>query len=167
MVQQLMIAGEAVTIRPIRPDDVGMESEFISRLSPQTRHFRFFGALRELPAAELVRLCSVDGRYSMAYVATVRRLDRELEIGVSRYAANDQSGVREIAVTVADEWQRKGLGAALTRTLIEQARSIGVKRLYSIELADNVAMQRLAKDLGMSAARDPNDPQQVVHSLAL
>jgi GNAT superfamily N-acetyltransferase len=167
MESEFTIAGETVTVRPIRLTDTAMEAEFIRRLSPQTKHYRFFGGVNELTPGEVSRLCDVDGTRSMAYVATIRREGREVEIGVGRYAPDSRADVREMAVTVADEWQHKGLGAILARQLIESARRNGVKQLYSIELSDNAAMQALAKDLGMQASRDPGDPQQIVYSLAL
>jgi RimJ/RimL family protein N-acetyltransferase len=164
---QLTIAGDVVTIRPIRITDTDMEAAFIRRLSPQTKRYRFLGGVRELPTSEVARLCDVDGKHSMAFVATIREDGRETEIGVSRYASNSKSDVREIAVTVADEWQRKGLGTILMKQLIQSARSNGVKHLYSIDLADNTAMRALAEDLGMSASTDLNNPQQIIYSLAL
>jgi GNAT superfamily N-acetyltransferase len=164
---QLTIAGEVVTIRPIRLTDAAMEAAFIRRLSPQTKRYRFLGGVNELSASEVTRLCDVDGRHSMAFVATIREDGRETEIGVSRYAPNSSSDVREIAVTVADDWQRKGLGTTLMKQLIQSARSNGVKHLYSIDLADNAGMRALAEDLGMSASRDPSNPQQTIYSLAL
>ena len=110
-----MIAGETVTVRPIRKSDVDMERDFIRGLSPDSKHFRFLGGVSELTPDELKRLCNVDGNHTMAFVATVRRADRELEIGVSRYAQDSEADVREIAITVADEWQHKGLGLELMR----------------------------------------------------
>ena len=107
------IAGETVTIRPIRMTDVDMESDFIRRLSPEAKHFRFLGGVNTLPPEELTRLCDVDGKHSMAFVATVVRNGREMEIGVSRYSPNSRSEVREMAVTVVDEWQHHGLGVTL------------------------------------------------------
>jgi GNAT superfamily N-acetyltransferase len=156
-----------VTIRPIRLTDVAMESEFIHRLSPETKHFRFLAGVRELPAQELARLCDVDMKHSMAFVATVRQNGREVEIGVSRYAPNSHFDVREVAVTVADEWQHKGLGASLMNQLIQTARTQGIKQLYSVNLSNDTAMSALAKELGMSSIRDPGDPNQTIHSLTL
>ncbi len=156
-----------MTIRPIRIADAEMEADFIRRLCPQTKHYRFLGGVRELSPTEVSRLCDVDGRHSMAFVATIRRDGRETEIGVSRYAPNSRSDVREIAVTVADEWQHKGLGTMLMKQLIQSAQCNGVKQLYSIDLSDNAAMRSLAKDLGMSANGDPNDPHQTIYSLQL
>jgi N-acetylglutamate synthase-like GNAT family acetyltransferase len=75
--------------------------------------------------------------------------------------------VREIAVTVADEWQHKGLGASLMKQLIQTARTQGVKQLYSVDLSNNTAMSALANELGMSSVRDPSDPHQTIHSLTL
>jgi GNAT superfamily N-acetyltransferase len=160
-------AGETLTIRPIRLTDTAMESDFIRGLSPETKRFRFLGAVRELPVDELVRLCDVDGKHSMAFVATVSRNGREMEIGVSRYAPNSKLDVREIAVAVADEWHHRGVGTLLMKQLIQTARTNGVKQLYSVDLADNAEMRALAKDLGMTAACDPDDPRQVIYSLGL
>ena len=125
------IAGETVTIRSIRLTDIAMESDFIHRLSSEAKHFRFLGGVRELPPQELAGLCDIDVKHSMAFVATVRRNGREMEIGVSRYAPNSKFDVREIAVTVADEWQHKGLGASLMKQLIQITRTQGIKQLYS------------------------------------
>src|SRR6185437_4591187 len=145
------IDGEMVTIRPIRITDAAMEEDFIRRLSPQTKHYRFLGGVRELSPAQVSKLCDVDGRHSMAFVATVCRDGREMEIGV----------------TVADDWQHKGLGTKLMNQLIQSARCAGVKQLYSIDLSDNAAMRALADDLNMSAHRDPDDPHQTIYSLQL
>jgi len=107
---------------------------FHTGLSAEAKHFRFLGAVRELPLDELARLCDVDGKHSMAFVATVSRNGREMEIGVSRYAPNSRSDVREIAVTVADEWHHRGVGTLLMKQLIQTARTNGVKQLYSVDL---------------------------------
>lgn len=158
---------ESVTIRPIRPADIAMEAEFIRNLSVETKHYRFLGGVNELSPAELKRLCDVDGRHSMAFVATVKEDGHEKEIGVSRYAEYPGNDAGELAITIADSWQHKGLGELLLKRLITYAKNHGVKQLYSVELADNTAMRDLAKALGMSARRDPDDANQVIYSLTL
>jgi GNAT superfamily N-acetyltransferase len=161
------IAGKVVTIRPIRTTDAGIETEFIRRLSAESKHFRFFGGVNELSAGEVSRLCDVDGRRSMAFVATTRTKDRETEIGVSRCAADSRPDAREFAVAVADDWQRRGLGKLLMKQLIQFARHTGVKRMYSTALWDNAGMRALARSLGMSESPDPGNPQQMIYSLRL
>jgi len=164
---ELFIAGHLVTIRPLQSSDAQIEAEFVRNLSDETKHFRFLGAVKELSAADLKRLCNIDGQHNMAFVATVREDGRESQIGVSRYAEGAKSDVREMAVTVADSWQHKGLGRLLAHQLINYARAHGVKQLYSVDFAENTAMHHLAHDLGMNARRSPDDPTQVIYSLSL
>jgi RimJ/RimL family protein N-acetyltransferase len=164
---QPRVADESVTIRPIHPADSAMEAEFIRNLSVETKHYRFLCGVNELPPEELKRLCNVDGRHSMAFVATVNKEGRETQIGVSRYAEDPSGGAGELAVTIADAWQHKGLGELLVKRLITYAKTHGVKQLYSVELADNTAMRELASELGMSVRRDPDDANQVIYSLTL
>jgi Acetyltransferase (GNAT) family len=156
-----------VTIRPIRSTDSAMEAGFVRNLSARTKHYRFFCALKELSAAEVSRLCSVDGPHTMAFVATVRTEDREIEIGVCRYAPGGKPDIREMAVTIADEWQHTELAKLLMDHLLISAKQYGIRQLYAVELADNQAMRNLAKDAGMAAARDPSDANQVIYSLEL
>lgn len=160
-------ADPSVTIRAISSADSAMEAEFIRNLSMETKHYRFLGGVKELSPAELKRLCNVDGQHSMAFVATVKKDGHETEVGVSRYAEYPGNHAGELAVTIADAWQHKGLGQRLLKELITYARTHGIKQLYSVELADNTAMRELANEFGMSARRDPDDTNQVIYSLTL
>lgn len=164
---QLEIAGHTVTIRPMCHADADREQNFVRRLSPESKHYRFLGAVRELTPQEIRRFCDVDGHRSMAFVATVEEGGLSRIIGVSRYAPNAESSAREIAITVADDWQNQGLGTRLARALIQHAREHGVRKLYSIDLADNTHMRMLARELGMKAATDPEDARQVIYSMSL
>jgi GNAT superfamily N-acetyltransferase len=162
-----IISGEVVTVRPLHATDTAMEADFVRALSAEARRYRFFGGIKELSPAELKLLCNVDGQHSMAFVATVQKNGHETAIGVSRYALSMKDGVREMALTIADEWQKKGVAELLMAWLIEYAKGHGVKQLYSVELADHYAMQQLAKKIGMSAEHDPEDPSQIIYSLTL
>jgi GNAT superfamily N-acetyltransferase len=157
----------SITIRPIRLTDADMEAGFMRRLSPESKHFRFLGGVKELSTQMLKSFCDVDGHYSMAFVATVVENGEETQIGVSRYAPNANKDFREMAVTVADDWQHQGIGVLLTDKLVEFAQAHGIRRMYSVDLADNTAMQKLAKEIGMKSQRDPEDAHQIIYSLTL
>ena len=161
------IDGRSVTIRPIRAADVVMETEFVRRLSPETRRYRFFGALNDLSAAEAKRLCDVDGDQSMAFVASVQEKEGEVEIGVCRYAPASKADVREMAITVADEWQHTELAKILLERLMTSAKQHGIRELYTVELGDNRVMNDFARGFGMSAKRDPDDATQVIYSMSI
>ncbi|RWU17143.1 GNAT family N-acetyltransferase [Pseudomonas alkylphenolica] len=159
--------GGHVLIRPLRAEDRAREKAFIMRLSPESRHFRFLCQIKEPSEAMLDQLMDIDHHDNMAYVA-LAHVDGELrEVGISRYAACDQAGECECAVTVDDQWKRRGLGALLLGHLIDKARANGFKAMHSVDSATNAEMQDLARDFGFSTVRDPNNACQVIHRLQL
>lgn len=161
------INGFDVHIRPISSDDIGLEKEFVKRLSPQSRHFRFLAGMQNLTDKAAKELCEIDFDDRMAFIALVKDASgHEQEIGVSRYAT-DNKGNCESAVTVADEWQNQGLGRLLMDKLINFAQEKGKKSLYSLDLANNTHMHQLANDLGMKRFHDPDDGSLVHYELAL
>jgi acetyltransferase (GNAT) family protein len=163
----MLVNDRSVTIRPIRPTDVVMEADFVRNLSSETKHYRFFGALNELSATEAHRLCDVDGCQSMAFVSTVEEGEREVEIGVCRYAPAAKADVREMAITIADKWQNTNLASALLQRLIGSAKHYDIRELYATELSDNGTMRDFAREFGMSTQRDPGDATQVIYSLSI
>jgi GNAT superfamily N-acetyltransferase len=159
--------GKQIIIRQINIEDISLEHDFIDHLSPETKHYRFFGAINNVSDKMLISLCDVDGKNSMAFIATALVNDQETEIGVCRYVLTEKPDVYELALTIADKWQHRGLGRLLMNHLISYAICHGVKWIYSVELADNAFMRTLSKELGMIAKTDPDDPHQVIYSLEL
>ena len=156
-----------VLIRPIQPSDRAAEARFISGLSLEARRFRFLGQVASPSEAMLGQFTDVDFEHDFAFVAVVQEDAHERIVGVARYSL-DPGGARcECAVTVADEWQEKGLGTALMRHLIEVARSRGIRTMYSIDAADNTEMRDLARHLGFHTRLDPDDATLYVHVLDL
>lgn len=159
--------GTPVLIRPIRPEDRERERAFIARLSPQARHYRFLGSMREASPELLEQLLDTDNDRRVAYVALAHDNGVLREVGVSRYSATDDSKHCEFAVTVADDWRHRGLAVVLMQHLIDRARRHGFKQMFSIDSAENTQMQELAHFLGFKRARDPDDSAQVIHTLDL
>ena len=162
--------GRSVSVRPIGPDDVARTAAFIDELSPSSKHFLFLGGIAHLSDEALRRLCDPDHAHDMAFIAVAA--DRgsaatERQVGVCRYAGSDPIAGAEISVAVADDWQHHGLGKALLRRLIDYARLHGVRRLYSMDAANNDRMRRLARDAGFTEQPDPDDIRQVIYSIDL
>lgn len=159
--------GARVLIRPLQPEDREREKAFISLLSPTSRRNRFLGEIREASPALLDQLMSVDYPHAMAFVALAHDDGQLREVGISRYAADEDGKRCECAVTVAEDWLHRGLAVLLMRHLIEVARREGFKALYSKDLADNGDMRELASFLGFTRSRDPEDACLVIHTLQL
>lgn len=154
-----------ITIRPIFPDDAVIEDDFVKNLSSETKHNRFFCALKKLSPKQLEQLCNVDGFWNMAFIATINDQEGEHEIGVARYVKTDEDDLREMAITIADDWKDVGLQRKLADVLINYAKHKNVNRLYSVELASNMEMKNLAKELAMTVDVDPDDYRQVIYRL--
>src|SRR5438105_1468475 len=97
-----LVDGTVITIRPIRPQDVKLEQEFIRHLSSQAKHFRFMENFRELTFENLVRLTHIDYEHEMAFIATHKKDDKEIDLGVASYVPIANSLECEFAIVIAD-----------------------------------------------------------------
>ena len=159
--------GTRVLIRPLRESDRAFEEEFIHRMSPETRRYRFLGDFKE-PSKELIdQLMHVDYVHDMAYVAFAHDNGHLREVGISRYSATDDGKQCECAVTVADDWRHRGLAVLLMQHLIAVARKNKFTRMFSIDDNTNGPMHELASFLGFSRESNPEDPRTVIYSLPL
>ena len=121
--------GATVTLRPIRPDDAPRLQEAFGRLSPESIFQRFLDQRALLPDVEAQRGAIVDYRTSMAIVAVVEEHGEEHIVGGARYLAIDPAkpDTAEAAITVIDEYQRRGLGTILVQHIVEYARTHGIR----------------------------------------
>lgn len=156
--RQVLADGRAITLRPIRASDAGMEQEFVRHLSSDARYRRFMGTLRELPERQLRALTDIDYSRDMALVATVEHDGAEEEIGVARYAADDSGQSCEFAIVVADAWQGSGVAGRLMRSLMRIARQRGLQTMQGYVLASNHPMLHFTRQLGFTHCPVPDDP---------
>jgi GNAT superfamily N-acetyltransferase len=159
--------GRQVMIRPMNPGDFDAERAFVDALSPRSRRNRFQEQIRD-PDAELVaELVDVDHERQEAFAAFEGGPDAERIVGVARYIRTSEPGACEVAVAVLDDWQGKGLGTALMRRLVDAARRRGLKRMVSLDFAENHEMTHLARFLGFRTEVDAGDRTQLLHTLEL
>jgi GNAT superfamily N-acetyltransferase len=162
-----LLDGTPVLIRPIGPDDAERERIYIEGLSPESRYFRFLEGMRS-PSPKLIeKLTHVDQDRDAAYVALIGKGEALHQIGVARYCRDTGEDSCECAVSVADDFQHKGLGTLLMRHLIENARARGIKNMYSIDSAENRTMWDFSRHLGFECHRNLDDPLTIRHSLNL
>jgi acetyltransferase len=155
--------GRELTLRPIRADDADAEWDFVHRLSPDSRYFRFMTPVKELTPAMLRRFTDIDYAREMALVAMAATPQGERQVGVARYSIVPGTRRCEFAIVVDDEWRGTGLSRALMNALAEVARDH--HRLETIEgvtLAENRRMVGLAQSLGFDVRMDPDDAQLVL-----
>jgi len=149
--------GTLITIRPIRPEDAGIEKDFVHCLSQETRYFRFMNTINELSPAMLARFTQIDYDREMAMIAVTEQDGREIEIGVSRYVINPDGESCEFALVVSDKWQHKAIGHKLMAGLLNAASQKGLKIMEGEVLASNQEMLRLITTLGFSVTTSEED----------
>jgi GNAT superfamily N-acetyltransferase len=146
--------GQRVRLRVGRPDDRDELVEAFDHLSPESRYRRFFSAMPRLTEDLLDRLTDVDAWHHVAVAAERIEPSSMLPrgLGVARFVrSKSEPHVAEIAVTVIDEVQNRGLGRILVRTLAEVARERGIRKLRATVLSENGAMLALLRKLAPNA----------------
>ena len=139
--------GSAVLIRQVRGTDAPLLADGFARLSAASRQMRFLGVKKELSAAELRYFTDVDHHDHEALVA----LDRSGQqgVGIARFIRDaDDPQAAEIAVTIVDDWQGRGLGTELLTRLSGRARQEGIRRFTALADAGNVAVAALLRNAG-------------------
>jgi RimJ/RimL family protein N-acetyltransferase len=155
-----------VRIRPIRPSDADALADGFARLSTQSRQLRFLTPKRRLSAKELRYLTDVDHHDHEALVALHRFGGRGL--GVARFVRHrDDPHVAEVAVTVVDEWQGRGLGTDLARRLTQRARHEGIRRFSASMSAENRRARRLLGSVGGTVTLLGRDSGTVSYEVTL
>ena len=153
------IYGQAISIRPMRPEDLDIETEFVQGWSAETRYNRLFSAGAYTSPERLTQLTRIDYSRDMALIATVMLEDREMQIGVARYVLRADNKTCEFALTVADAWQRRGIGRALLLNLIDSASAAGVETILGDVLASNTPMLHFMRSLGFTVESSPDGPE--------
>jgi nucleotide-binding universal stress UspA family protein/GNAT superfamily N-acetyltransferase len=139
--------GARVMLRPITPADKPLLAASFERLSEESRYRRFFTITNKLSAGQLDYLVDVDHHDHEAIIA-VDPISGE-GLAVARYIrSNDDAEAAEVAVTVADDWQGRGLGRALLDRLTYRARREGVRRFTALVQSDNRASLGLLAGVG-------------------
>jgi RimJ/RimL family protein N-acetyltransferase len=143
--------GSEVLIRQIRSSDAPLLADGFARLSARSRQMRFLSPKRSLSAAELRFLTEVDHHDHEAIGALSPADGRG--VGIARYIRDPgDPTAAEIAVTIVDDWQGRGLGTELLARLSERARQAGISRFTATVAYGNAAMTGLLQNMGAELA---------------
>jgi GNAT superfamily N-acetyltransferase len=145
--------GSRVDVRPIAATDKELIRQGFARLSPESRYRRFLSSMPALDDRALAYLTELDHHDHEALIA----LDVESHegVGVARFVRDSaEPASAEVAVTVVDDWQGRGLGTALLGELADRAREEGVRRFTALVLAENRNMLGMLGELGAARVVD-------------
>jgi acetyl coenzyme A synthetase (ADP forming)-like protein len=141
--------GGTVHVRPIRPDDGDALVALYERLSADSIYLRFFSPVSAPTAEQLERLAAVDYDDRFALVA---ELGDEI-VAVARYDRLNVPNDAEVAFTVQDDQQGRGLGTIMLEHLAGVARLHGITRFVASTLPQNRKMLHVFRDAGFEVDR--------------
>jgi len=141
--------GSKVLIRQVQPADAPLLADGFTRLSDRSRRMRFLARKDQLSAAELRYFTDVDHHDHEALGALDQADGRG--VGVARYVRDaEDRHTAEVAITIVDDWQGRGLGTELLTRLSSRARSEGIRRFTALVADDNRAMAGLLRNMNAS-----------------
>jgi RimJ/RimL family protein N-acetyltransferase len=144
--------GSEVLIRQIRRTDAPLLADGFARLSAKSRQLRFLTNKKELSQKELGYLTDVD-HHDHEALGAVNHLDGR-GVGIARYIRDaEDPQAAEIALTIVDDWQGRGLGTELLARLSARARQEGIRRFTALVTVDNSAVLGLLRNTGAGLVR--------------
>jgi GNAT superfamily N-acetyltransferase len=138
--------GSHVRVRQGHRSDRDLLLQGFERLSPESRYRRFLAPTPELTEGMVRYLTEIDHHDHEAMIALDERTGEG--VGVARYVRDaDRPDMAELAVTVIDDWQGRGLGTLLLEVISARAREEGITTFTALMLAANEDMLELLKRL--------------------
>jgi len=152
--------GSTIVVRPLVDGDISTVAAVFAGLGPESRR-RWFDASKPcLSDDELACLAVVDTRHHVlvAYVAG----DPE-PAGLAQLARTGDHSA-EVAFVVADRYHQRGIGSALTRLLLDDARAAGITEVTTLASGDNRAALALLRRVASISEVRLEGPEQSIRA---
>lgn len=112
-------------------------------LSQHTIYYRFMKEMTKIPQKQIQDFVYVDHRNEVAMVGTLPEAHGEEIIAIGRYYLDPKTNRAEVAFTIRDKWQNRGIGKFMLKYLISIARRNGISGFTAEVLQANKAMQKV------------------------
>ncbi|MBW1806688.1 MAG: GNAT family N-acetyltransferase [Deltaproteobacteria bacterium] len=137
----LLDDGTQVNFRPVHLTDEHRMKDLFYALSKETIYSRWMSHLKRIPQEEIQNYVYIDHRNQVAIVGTLPESHGEDIIAIGGYYLDPKTNRAEVAFTVRDKWQKRGIGTFLLNYLIRIARRNGIAGFTAEVLRQNKAMQ--------------------------
>lgn len=152
-------SGQPVAVRHLRPGEAAILVEIFEHMGSESRYRRFHQTLDNVKMKqvwdEAEKIAEANPRDNNCLIAFIDDpAEDERPIAAARYVGLNAFEA-ETAISVADAWQRQGLGTQLMRLLAEEAREAGFRRLVATIQNENEGIWRVFDRLPYQVTRTP------------
>ncbi len=149
----VIAAGQKISVRLIKKDDVKLLVDLFYHLSANTKWLRFHALAQNFSQEQVWQqanaIANFDEQKQAAVVATIGEEHGQEElVGVAHFVkAQIEDTEAESAIVIRDDFQRRGVGKHLLRLLGDLARQQGITHLTGWVMPENIYLLRLLKQL--------------------
>jgi RimJ/RimL family protein N-acetyltransferase len=156
--------GPRLLVRPVVPADRGKLLAGFDRLSERSRFFRFLGAMSRLSPEDLDRFTAAGDANHGAFGALDISGATPIPVAIARYERfADGSALAEMAVTVVDAYQGRGVGTVMVAATAYCSARAGIEALIAFVHPENAGMSHLLQSLG--AITENRSPSEICYRL--
>jgi len=141
------LGGQKVTFRPAKPTDSRLIQEHFYEMDKSDVNKRFFGTRLHFFWDEMKSIFMVDYQKRFSVIAYLGEEGLGKVIGIGMYGAEEGKDVAEVAYSLDNQWQGKGIATKLQMKIVDAARHNGFAGLCAMTFSDNKTMIKLFKKL--------------------
>ena len=149
--------GEEIFFRPVKISDEPLLKEFFYSLSQQTMFRRFVSTRRDMPHERLQEFVVINYAEEVSIQAVILKDAKEEIVGLGRYYLDEKTHTAEVAFTVKDAFQNRGVGSELLEYLTYLAKKRGLIGFEAELLKENKPMLHVFTKANFQLVRVDSD----------
>jgi acyl-CoA hydrolase/GNAT superfamily N-acetyltransferase len=142
--------GLDLLLRPVKLSDEPLLKDFFYSLSNDSMYRRFISTRLDMHHDRLQPFVVIDYTKEMVILAILQHEETELIVGMAQYLIDETTHTAEVAFVVRDDYQGKGIGAALLTYVTYLARKSGLHGFTAAVLMENRQMLQLFENAGFN-----------------
>ncbi len=148
MEHTVSFSGQELFMRPVKASDERLFQEYLYGLSERSVYLRFFQRRTAFPRDLARELVAIDYHDNLGIVVTEGPSDTAPIVAAGHWMLDSNSNMAEVAFSVSDKYQRRGIGSYLFQFLVRLAREQGIRGFRATVMAANVGMRRIFEKSG-------------------
>lgn len=140
--------GQVVFFRPVKIDDEPLIKDLFYSMSDKSLQRRFMSLRRDVPHEMRQGFVVIDYTQEMVILATVEEGGKEIAVGMGQAIKEANTQTAEVAFSVRDNYQDKGIGTELLSYLTNLAQKEGIQGFTADVLVENKPMLHVFEKMG-------------------